>query len=1120
MRLFQASLLSALLGLSACGRFDFGTKAAIQALVPEAKFLTVSNETLGLGICSPIEIKAWSQEGVEGSPRRSTPVGLSGFLSGDKLYSDELCTKEARTVLLQPGQTSVKVYVKASALGQRNLQVSTNIIGSASQSVVVHLAASAIVFAQNRLVADAGPCQGPVLFNFRDANNAPVAPVSQQILIEGLSGKIYSDAACSTPIADGKLTVSSSFGGAFYVKSDHVAGAVRAKVSDPSKRAVASSEIEVSFRSVPQQLRLDVPSKTYVLGVCDSAPFKVELLDIDGAVTSPAAGGSLRVELSGVSSSLSFRTACGVTGSAITSLTFAPGESSKLVYLEPRSYVSPRLRVYVDGTAMSAASDLTVERRILSAVLSGPSALTAGTVSGAYSVQLLDGVGFSMPASAGGVSLQLEGTLPAQGTLCSMAPCAANALPSGRLVVPAGSSSANFYFLPGNDATAASYLLTASPLQSGVAPSSLAVSISPRVPRSIRITSASAASLNLGVCRSEAFTVDLLDANGLPVAPSSSLVVSLGFAAGAGEYRLGDCGQSTVTQVTFAAGQFSKSIFVKALARSAVTLQASAVSLPSGTGTLQVSVQTVPFALSLSGPSTVVAGRPAGPFSLRLQDGLGEAMSATSEIQADLAIPALARTVYCGAAACGTTSPTHRAAIAAGQSTTSFYVLSDTDASLSPQSMTATPVAGDLRAASMLVTFNRSSLSMDENSGFLGNLTLPVTGSEGGMIHASRYIGGKLVLAGYQVIGGMQRFVVARYLSNRAQGLGMLDASFATNGVRVGSIGDNSYAVALAPQGSNYLVAGATRSATGDGSHDLFLARVLANGNIDTTFRYSMGSVEPLTLAGDQVPTAMVVGTDNTIYVIGHAEPLVASETNTRDIFVAAFNASGTLLENGLQYYDFGEAANLAYAAVLQPLDGRDRILFAGSHGEGTDKNSLFGRVLGTYGSGGSYLGWDSSFGSGGLWIYDLGSFQGDTIFALAQDPISGRIVGAGDREGANGRALLVGLNPNNGNLDGTFGTGATALLDVSGTSAKRFYSLAFEPRTGAIYAAGRADDDFLVARFDGQGHSDGLSPQTARLGVSGGAGDLARSLVLGEDSKPVLSGWANGQWASFQLLR
>ncbi|MBY0369316.1 hypothetical protein K2X33_01435 [bacterium] len=1108
--------------LTACGRFDFGTQAAIQSLVAEARYLSVENSAgLGLGSCSSVEIKGWAEQGVPGSPRRAQTIQLAGLGANDKVFADDDCTQaiDPKTLVLKPGQTSIHVYVQAATVGARTLQAVSDKYETAAAATSVNLAVTSIRFSQNSFVADAGFCSGPVQFNFKDANGNSFAPSSQDIVIEGADGLLFDGPGCSNALPRTQK-ISGAYGGAFYVRKNQVdLSSISVKVSDPSKPFIAAVPVALQFRAVPQQVAWTVPSSDLTLGVCEAQAFQVELRDVDGSLVSPPTGSSVSVQLGGASGALfNYRTACGVMGTIISNVVFSPGQSSKLVYVEPRNSGTPAVRAWVAGSLIAEANrSVNVVRKPLAVTFTGPLSVTAGSLSTAYTVTLLDGVGAALGMPSG-ADIKIDGALAGQGTVCSQAPCASNPLAGNTLHLGNNVSSGTFYFQPNLNATAGTYALNASPQIAGVLNGSLNVGIAPRVPKNLRL-SGGASSVDLGVCQSVPYVIDLLDANGIAVNAQSALTVSLDFSAGSGEYRLGGCDQATASSVVFAAGVGSKTVYIKATARGSVTLKVSSTSLSSGDASMQVSVVTKAAALTLVGPSTVTAGKPSAVYTLRQVDGLGDPFPASSAVQADIAISdAQARMVYCSTANCSATTATLRASIASGQSSATFWVLSDAELPLSTLSLTATPVSGTLQAASMLVSFNRTSLSLDDGSAFLGNLALPGN-NEVGAIQASRYANGKLTVVGYSNGSGQNKFSMARYSASRSLGSAVLDTSFSSNGYRVDSVGDNAKGVALVPQGENFLVLGSTSSTNIDGSTDVdfFLGRILANGSVDSTFR---NGLQPVVLPGEQIPTALLVGSDGTIYVVGHADPLTPSDTDTRDIFVAAFRSNGDAVADGLRYYDSGAARpDYAYAATLQPLDGRDRIVIGGSTGI-SSQDALVLRVFGISSISAQSLIVDTSFGSSGFLVRDFGSSANDIVYALALDPISGRVIAAGGRDGSSSRGVLLGLSGSNGALDPAFGTSGMALQDVTSSTSKSFYSLAIDNRTGAIYAAGKVDSDILVARFANNGRADGLAAQSARLGIAGGAADVARSLVLGEDYKPIVLGYANGQWAGFQLLR
>lgn len=1123
---FLTSLLIALM-LAACGRFDFGSRVSQSGRVPIATFLSLEGASaLGLGGCTPVTVKAWAQAGIPGGPRQAVSLSISGLRATDVLYTDAACKTvgDRGALSLAAGATSMVFYVRAGSMGQVALEVSSSAFETIRQAASVELVATRLVYSipQSTIEVPAGFCYGPIGFEVQDANGTPFTGNVQNIQVAGGEGLIYSDAGCANAIPSAKMTLNYSRNGSFYVRRGAVSASAPFVLKDPTREFIATDSLGVAFVSAPYQVRIanGSPTGRLVLGDCQATPYRIELRDVEGRLAGPRSG-TVRVELGAADGTVvNYATACGAMGAGLTSLTFQVGESAKDVYVTARSRTSVSLRAWVAaGGILESKLVVPVDAVPLALDLSGPLSVVAGTLSDAFTVSLLDGLGAPIVAPAGGIVVAFSGTATTNGQLCSQAPCANNLLPNNRITIGAGMASATFHYLADAESPAATRSLVASAVNASLAGDSISITIGERVPAQLRISDGPGdGSVDLGICEMVPFNVELLDANGLSVDPAANttITVNLSYSVGAGQFRATGCAGATVTQLVFSPGQASRNIYITAQARNTVTLRAQSGGLTQATRA--VSVVTVPVKLGLAGPTALRGGVVAGPYTLSLQDGLSAPISAGSGgVTGDLALPAAVKGSYCLVASCAAKQASLSLAIPAGQSSATFYLLSDADGDLANQNLTAAPDVAGLQAASLALSVSRDSLSVDPAFGSNGRVTSSFSGFDGGEILSSVYLSGKVAVAGFQTNGSARRFAVARYRADRSQGLGVLDTGFNGNGFNVLNLGEESWASAMAVQGANLIVAGVQRTAAG--GSDIVLVRIRDNGTPDPAFRMNGGVPVPLALPGDQYATAVLLGSDGTIFVVGYADAETPSANNTSDIFVAAFNANGAALANGVAYFDVNDSEDIAKAAVLQTFGTQDRIIIGGTTGAAMAHDVFVTRILGVRGvAAASILTLDASYGAGAPVVHDLGSL-GDTLEAMAVQP-SGRVIAVGSRDSAlSSQIALLGFG-SAGNLDSGFGSNGANYQDIILSTNERLHSVAADPNTGAIYAAGIAGSDVLVARYGADGRSDGLSPANARFAVNGNPAEVGRSVVFGQDSKPLVSGAANGDWTVYQLLR
>lgn len=265
---------------------------------------------------------------------------------------------------------------------------------------------------------------------------------------------------------------------------------------------------------------------------------------------------------------------------------------------------------------------------------------------------------------------------------------------------------------------------------------------------------------------------------------------------------------------------------------------------------------------------------------------------------------------------------------------------------------------------------------------------------------------GRILAIGYAAESAANNvaFAAARLTAD-----GVLDTTFDTDGratVNVAGGLDRAYAAALQPDGA-IVLAGEVRADSSD-LGDVGLARLTANGALDTTF--GSGGVVHIDYAdldpadGDPADTDqandVAIQADGKIVIAGHA--LVGSTT---DFMIARLNADGSRDTSfgtaGLVTMPFGTLQDFARAVAIQP-DGA--IVAAGQASSSTGADFGLVRLLGD----GTF---DSSFGGGGSLIVDF--FGGsDAANALALQP-DGKIVAAGvARNGTSNGVGLVRIVP------------------------------------------------------------------------------------------------------------
>lgn len=290
---------------------------------------------------------------------------------------------------------------------------------------------------------------------------------------------------------------------------------------------------------------------------------------------------------------------------------------------------------------------------------------------------------------------------------------------------------------------------------------------------------------------------------------------------------------------------------------------------------------------------------------------------------------------------------------------------------------------------------------------------------------------GKLLVAGYHEEGASTNMVVLRVNAD-----GTLDQSFGTaddgteNGIVNISLGDgNDIARDIAVQADGKIVI-AGDSVTSDGSANIIVARLNADGSVDETFGQSEdgtpnGFVATSLGNGDDRANALVLQADGKIVVAGNR----IAEDGSSNIIVARYDASGVPdagfgasgddgTPEGFVNISLGEGDDMARDVALQ-ADGK--IALAGDSVT-ADGSSNF--ILARLNADGTP---DESFGvaedgtPNGFVSTSLG--EGNDIASGLAVQADGRLVVAGYHQEGDSTNIAIARYETDGALDQSFGT-------------------------------------------------------------------------------------------------
>ncbi len=359
---------------------------------------------------------------------------------------------------------------------------------------------------------------------------------------------------------------------------------------------------------------------------------------------------------------------------------------------------------------------------------------------------------------------------------------------------------------------------------------------------------------------------------------------------------------------------------------------------------------------------------------------------------------------------------------------------------------------------------------------------------------------GKIVAGGWfdpPEIGDIFDFALARYLPD-----GTLDVSFGGSGFVIMDISADEIMVSVLVQPDGKIVGfgwGAN-----PGGEDLILTRYHQNGTLDPTF--GTGGIVKTNISGmGDLAGGAVLQPDGKIVAVGST-----FNGGGRDWALVRYNPDGSLDPSfgaaGIATTNLGGRSDFSFAVALQP-DGKFVVVGR------TDVGATDDIAVARYNPNGTL---DSSFGTGGVVVSDLGS--DDEAYAVALQP-DGKIVVAGDTGLFRSNDAVVARYLPDGTPDATFGTNGVVISDLGSTTGDSALDVALQ-RDGKIVTTNHAtptsdfDLDFAVARYNGDPPSAcGSDPRALCLGGGrfrveatfadfAGAGGVAQAVSIpGSDS-------------------
>jgi uncharacterized delta-60 repeat protein len=361
---------------------------------------------------------------------------------------------------------------------------------------------------------------------------------------------------------------------------------------------------------------------------------------------------------------------------------------------------------------------------------------------------------------------------------------------------------------------------------------------------------------------------------------------------------------------------------------------------------------------------------------------------------------------------------------------------------------------------------------------------------------------GKVLVAGTWG-GGGDDFAIVRYLPN-----GSLDSTFGTNGRQTIDFGSTDVCTGLAVQADGKIVLVGYTDFSAVGANDVAVARLNANGTLDTTFNGDGMRRVNFSGAYDDRASGVVIQPDGKI-VIAATWGIDASDS---ELALIRLNPNGTLDSsintgngNGRASAGFANAYAVTTGIALQ-ADGK--IVLVGY----TDFDPTAGTDVAVARFNGNDGSLDLGFDGDGKRSLDFGGNYNDRASGVVIQP-DGKIViatlwGTASADADFGFIRLMG---GNGAVDASFSS-----VNGNGRASTNFggadlpTGIALQPDGKIVisgYTNANGTNDFAVARFNSNGQPDTTFSTDGMQTVPFGGGDKANGMAVQKDGRIVLAG-------------
>ena len=631
------------------------------------------------GSCAAVTLELYGSDGLATYPKVSTVVSLAQTGSGG-FYLDGNCSQGASSVQMPFRSSSAVVYFSQPLPGSATLQASATGLSGGTDSVTVGYLSVASLDLQGPSSQGTSDC-GLLTLTQKSASGGltkssnPMAVTLSASGSGSSSGGFYSNAACTSSLS-GSVAIPAHQGTVSFYYRQTSGGAVTLQGTYLS---LSDSLNLTVYSSAPTQLALSGSAslQAYACGA-------YSVLTQDGGGNGVPAQSTTVVALSSSSSGVGFYSDAGCT-QAISQISIPAGASSFPFYVKRTNALSPAvLQASASGLASATLSVTIVAPAASQLSWSGPGSGTT-TDCLAFDLGVLDASGNStLFPSSGSIALSSGGS----GAFYSSSSCSAGSQTSA-VSVTAGAGTVSVYY---KRASAGTSVLTAAAtgLTSGTA--TALISVAPASQLSITGPSA------IGTSQCAAFSVRLLNADGVLAPWTQAASVTLGGASGTGAFYSNSGCSSLISGITIPQGSTSGTFYYSQTASSPdLTLTAQTTGLSSANFILSLGAGPATI-LNITTSSTSITTVDCQRLSVSFRDASGHDVVNSNSATLSFSVTNGSGTLYSNSAC--TTTMTQATVSAGAWSYDSVYFKSTTATSATVQ-VTAVSMIADTQALSV-----------------------------------------------------------------------------------------------------------------------------------------------------------------------------------------------------------------------------------------------------------------------------------------------------------------------------------------------------------------------------------------------------------------------------------